>query len=58
MIKRREEVGGSPARRLSTMKEQLPSVLGSPLHRERAGAKKDKVSRDPRTGKGESGCAG
>ena len=51
-------MGGSPARKLSTMKEQLPSALGSPLHRERAGAKKDKVSRDPRTGKGESGCAG
>lgn len=52
-MKRGDEAGSSPAGRLSTMKDRLPSALGSPLHRERASAKKDKVSRDPRTGKGE-----
>ena len=51
-MKRQEEAGGSPARRLSAMKDQV-TTTGSPLHRERASAKKDKVSRDPRTGKGE-----
>lgn len=51
VMKRGEEVSGSPARRLLMLKEGSSSVVGSPQHRDRAGAKKDKVSRDPRTGK-------
>ncbi|KAL8580399.1 hypothetical protein ACOMHN_020876 [Nucella lapillus] len=51
VMKRGEEVTGSPARRLLMLKEGSSSVAGSPQHRDRAAAKKDKVSRDPRTGK-------
>ncbi|KAK7113677.1 hypothetical protein V1264_012925 [Littorina saxatilis] len=51
VLKRREETGGSPVRRLPSVRDQAPSAFSSPQHRDRSGAKKDKVSRDPRTGK-------
>ncbi|XP_076458807.1 serine/threonine-protein kinase SMG1-like [Babylonia areolata] len=51
VMKRGEEGSGSPAHRLLMLKEGSSSVVGSPQHRDRASAKRDKVSRDPRTGK-------
>lgn len=62
VLKRSHDASGSPIRRFSALGQDQGgnAAASSPqtgaLHRERTAIKKEKVSRDPKTGKGKGTC--